>query len=180
MSSECKNHRACGWTHWLDQSNVCGWKESQNLYLHDTRPLHEALKCEHYKFPTLEDVLPELTKAKVFSVCDLKSGYLHHELDHASSLLITFAAPFRCYWWLRLLFGKKFKNEIFKKRLHHALEGLEGVCCIADDVIFWFEQIKNTMHVSVLSSSAVLIKVLPWAMRSVNLVSGRFRSWATC
>ena len=58
------------------------------------RSLDEALKREHYKLPTLEDVLPELTTAKVFSVCDLKSGYLHCELDHASSLLTTFATPF--------------------------------------------------------------------------------------
>ena len=31
----------------------------------------------------------------------------------------------------------KVSSEIFQKRLHPALEGLEGVCCIHDDVIIW-------------------------------------------
>ena len=33
-----------------------------------TRPLNEALKRKYYKLPTLDDVLPELTTAKVFSL----------------------------------------------------------------------------------------------------------------
>ena len=85
----------------------------------DSRPLNEVLNREHYKLPVLDDVLPELTSACKFSVCDLKSGYLHCELDHESTLLTTFDVL------------------IFQKRLHQALEGLEGVRCIADDVIVW-------------------------------------------
>lgn len=63
----------------------------------DQRPLDEALKGKHCKLPTLEDVPSELSKAKVFSICDLKSGYLPCELDHSSSLLATFATPFGRY-----------------------------------------------------------------------------------
>ena len=66
-----------------------------------------------------------------------KSGYLHCELDHESSLLTTFATPFGRFRWLSLPFGLKVSSEIFQKRLHQALEGLEGVRCIADDVIVW-------------------------------------------
>ena len=123
-------------TDWVSQMSVAEKKAGIRICI-DPRPLNEALKREHYKLPTLEDVLPDLTKAKVFSVCDLKSGYLHCELDHASSLLTTFATPFGRYRWLRLPFGLKVSSEIFQKRLHHALEGLEGVRCIADDVIIW-------------------------------------------
>ena len=52
-------------------------------------------------------------------------------------MLTTFATPFGRYRWLRLPFGLKVSSEIFQQRLHHALEGLEGVRCIADDVIIW-------------------------------------------
>lgn len=38
---------------------------------------------------------------------------------------------------LCLPFDFKVSSEIFQKRLHDALEGLEGVRCIADDVIIW-------------------------------------------
>ena len=82
------------------------------------------LKREHHKLPVLEDILPELTSACKFSVCDLRSGYLHCVLDYESSLLTTFATPFGHYRWLRLPFGLKLSSEIFQKRLHKALKGL--------------------------------------------------------
>ena len=101
------------------------------------RPLNDVLKREHYKLPVLEDVLPGLTSACKFLVCDLKSGYLHCKLDYESSLLTTFPTPFGRFRWLRLPFGLKVSSEIFQKKVHQALEGLEGVRCIADDVIIW-------------------------------------------
>ena len=123
-------------TDWVSQMSVAEKKSGIRICI-DPRPLNEVLKREHYKLPVLDDVLPELTSACKFSVCDLKSGYLHCELDHKSSLLTTFATPFGRFRWLRLPFGLKVSSEIFQKRLHQALEGLEGVRCIADDVIVW-------------------------------------------
>ena len=83
----------------------------------------------------MEDVLPKLKGASLFSICDLKSGYHHCELDKESSRLTTFATPFGRYRWLWLPFGLKVSSEIFQKRLHQALEGLEGIQCIADDIL---------------------------------------------
>ena len=123
-------------TDWVSQMSVAEKKAGIRICI-DPRPLNEVLKREHYKLPVLDDVLPKLTSACKFSVCDLKSGYLHCELDHASSLLTTFATPFGRFRWLRLPFGLKVSSEIFQKRLHQALDGLEGVRCIADDVIVW-------------------------------------------
>lgn len=81
-------------TDWVSQMSVAEKKSGICICI-DSRPLNEALKRKHY--PTFKDVPPELSKAKVFSVCDLKSGYLHCELDHSSSLLATFATPFGRY-----------------------------------------------------------------------------------
>ena len=123
-------------TDWVSQMSVAEKKAGIRICI-DPRPLNEVLKREHYKLPVLDDVLPELTSACKFSVRDLKSGYLHCELDHESSLLTNFATPFGRFRWLRPPFGLKVSSEIFQKRLHQALEGLEGVRCIADDVIVW-------------------------------------------
>ena len=123
-------------TDWVSQMSVAEKKSGVRICI-DPRPLNKALKREHYKLPVLEDILPELSQACKFSVCDLKAGYLHCELDHPSSLLTTFATPFGRYRWCRLPFGLTVSSEIFQKRLHQALEGLEGVRCIADDVLIW-------------------------------------------
>ena len=43
------------------------------------------------------------------------------------------------YRWLRLPFGITSAPEEFQKRLLIALEGLEGVICIADDILVFGE-----------------------------------------
>ena len=103
----------------------------------DPRPLNMVLKREHFKLPVLDDVLPKLSGATVFSVCDLRQGYHHVELDEESSHLSTFSTSFGRYRWLRLPFGLKVSSEIFQKRLHLALEGLKGAQCVADDVVIY-------------------------------------------
>ena len=43
--------------------------------------------------------------------------------------------PFGRYRWARLLFVLKVSNEIFQRKLNEALEGLQGVFCVADDIV---------------------------------------------
>ena len=44
---------------------------SLRIYI-DPKPLNAALKREYFKLPTLDDILPELHNAKVFSELDVK------------------------------------------------------------------------------------------------------------
>jgi len=44
------------------------------------RPLKEALHRSNYPLPAIEDILPELGKARVFSKADLKDGFLSASL----------------------------------------------------------------------------------------------------
>ena len=37
--------------------------------------LNRALKRSHYRLPVLEDILPRLSKAKVFTVVDARNGF---------------------------------------------------------------------------------------------------------
>ena len=51
-----------------------------------------------------------------------------------SSLFTTFANPFGRYRRRRLPFGLSVSSEIFQKRVSQALEGLDGMLNISDDV----------------------------------------------
>ena len=97
--------------------------------------LNEALQKESYLMPTLEDVLPQFKNARLFSVVDLKAGYWHVNLAEKSSLLTCMNTLFGHYKWLRLLFSLKVSSEIFQKQLHRALQGVDGVVCVADDIV---------------------------------------------
>lgn len=107
----------------------------------DPRPLKLVLKREHHKLSVMEDFFfSGISGATLFSVCDLEAGYHHCELDIESSPLTTFATPFGRYRQLRLPFGRQASSEIFQKRLHQALEGLDGVRCVADDVLMFGDE----------------------------------------
>lgn len=101
----------------------------------DPKPLNKALKRSHFPLPTIDDILPELSKAKIFTVCDVKHGFWHVKLDEESSYLTTFATPFGRYRWLRMPMGISPAPEVFQRKLMQALEGLPGVYVIADDIL---------------------------------------------
>jgi hypothetical protein len=103
----------------------------------DRKPLSKALKRNHYPTPTIDEILPELSKARLFSVLDAKNGYWHVELDEASSYLTTFATPWGRYRWKRMPFGISSAPEEFQRRMTEALEGLDGVKVIHDDILLY-------------------------------------------
>ena len=80
----------------------------------DPKLLNKALRRSHYQMPTLEEVLSQLSKAKVFTVADAKNGFWHVELDQAASEMIIFGAPFGRYMWKRKPFGINIVPEVFQ------------------------------------------------------------------
>ena len=68
-------------TNWVNQMSVTKKKSGDIRICFDLRPLNLALKREHFMLPVFDDVVPKLSGARVFSVCDLKQGYHHVRLD---------------------------------------------------------------------------------------------------
>ena len=122
-------------TNWCNQMVVGEKKNGDIRICLDPTSLNTFLKREHYKLPTLKDVLPRFNGAKVFSSCDLKHGFWHLELDEQSSMLTTMATSWGRFRWLRLPFGLNVSSEIFQRSLHQALDDLDGIACVADDII---------------------------------------------
>ena len=80
-------------TQWVSGLAVAVKKTGALRICLDARPLNTALRRERYQLPVLEDILPELFEARIFSTVDLKSGYWHCVLAPESSALTTFATP---------------------------------------------------------------------------------------
>lgn len=78
---------------------------------------NKAIKRPKYTIPTIEERLPLLTKAKVFTVVDISAEVFHTiELDKDSSLLTTFWRPDDryCYNWMP--FGIASGPEEYQRR----------------------------------------------------------------
>ena len=122
-------------TPWVNQIVVVQKNSGELRICLDPRELNKALMRERFTLPVFDDILHELKDSRVFTKADLSAGYYHVMLDHESSLLTAFQTCFGRYRFLRLPFGTSVSSEIFQKKLLEALDGLENVLCIADDVI---------------------------------------------
>ncbi|XP_022807246.1 uncharacterized protein LOC111344293 [Stylophora pistillata] len=71
----------------------------------DPKDLNSAIKRSHYPLPTGGDVTSRLTKAKVFSVVDAKTGFWQVKLSESSSYYTTFKTLFGRFRWFRMPFG---------------------------------------------------------------------------
>ena len=124
-------------TDWV--SNVAiATKPSGNLRICiDPKELNKALKRERYPIPVIENVLPELSKARVFTKVDARNGYWYMVLDEESATLTTFDTPFGRYYWRRLPFRLGVSSEIFQKEIHQALDRLPGLLDVHDDMVIY-------------------------------------------
>ena len=124
--------------------------------------------------PAVDDVLPALANARVFSVCDLRNGFWHISLDEESSYLTTFATPFGRYRWLQMPFGISPAPEIFQSRLEAALSGLDGVKAIVDDLLVYGE--GETLEQAVEQQNARLLALLQRCRgKGIRLQPEKFR-----
>ena len=92
---------------------------------------------DHYPMTTIDDILCKLSNAKVFSTVDATNAFWHLKLDEESKNLTAFETPFGKYKWLRLAFGLKPAPELFSRKLKEALINLNGIKCIADEILIY-------------------------------------------
>lgn len=122
-------------TPWISSLVVVPKKDGKPRICLDPKHLNKAIRREHYPLPTIEDVATRLHGARVFTVMDVCKGFWHVELEEDSSFLTTFNTPFGRYRWRRMPFGISSAPEIFQRRIHELIEGLQGVEVVADDFV---------------------------------------------
>ena len=103
----------------------------------DPVPMNKFIKREEFQIPKLDEILPNLTKAKVFTTCDAKSGFWQLVLDRQSSIATTFWTPFGRYRWLRMPFGVSNAPEVFQRAMTEFASDLEQVVPLADDFLIY-------------------------------------------
>ena len=121
-------------TDWISSMVVVAKPGKIRLCL-DPKDLNNAVKRPKYQMPTLEEMLPKLNNAKVFSTLDAKDGFYQISLDEGSSKLTTFWTPFGRYRYLRMPFGISSAPEEFEAKLHERLGGIDGVEILRDDIL---------------------------------------------
>ncbi|CAB4014868.1 Retrovirus-related Pol poly from transposon, partial, partial [Paramuricea clavata] len=106
-------------TDWISRMVVVAKPNKIRICL-DPNDLNKALKRPKYQMPTLEEMLPKLSKAKVFTTLDAKDGFYQIALDEASSKQTTFWTAFGRYRYLRMPFGLNTAAKEFECKPHDA------------------------------------------------------------
>jgi len=101
-------------TDWISSMVVVRRNNKLRICL-DPKDLNTAIRRPKYPIPNIEDILPKLAKAKVFSVLDAKNGFWQVELDEPSSYLTCFWTPFGRYRWLKMPFGISSAPEEYQR-----------------------------------------------------------------
>lgn len=126
-------------TDWCSNELIWESKNKFRLCIDPSQTINKALNRSVFQMPTLQEHLHLLVNAKCFSLLDVKEGFLHIPLDEASSYLTTMHTSCGHYRWLRLPFRVSSGPEEFQMRLLMALEDLEGIICIVDDILVFGE-----------------------------------------
>ena len=100
-----------------------------------SKTINKAIEVPKYPIPTVDELLPKLNNAKIFSCVDVYKGFTNIMLDETSSFLTTMHTPIGRYRWLRMPFGVSLGPEEYQRRQHEVLEGLKGVVNKADDIL---------------------------------------------
>ena len=108
-------------TKWVSSVVVMAQSNGKVRVCIDPRPLNKALHRSHYSLPVIDDILPDLGKAQVFSKADLKDGFLQIELDDDLSRLATFQTPWGRHRSLRMPYGISSAPEYFQQKLDQNL-----------------------------------------------------------
>ena len=86
-----------------------------------------SIKKEYHVTPALEEILPKLVGAKVFTIIDTEQGYWNIKLDEQSILILhNVQQPLWSIQISVVSLGLKMSQEIFQWKME-VYEGLPGV-----------------------------------------------------
>lgn len=105
----------------------------------DMRRANKAILRENHPLPTMDALLPQLRKAKLFSRLDLKNAFHQIEISENSRYITTFISKRGLLRYKRLMFGITCAPEMFQKIMEKILAGCEGVLIFIDDIIIYGE-----------------------------------------
>ena len=101
-------------TDWVNSLVIVEKQNGRLRLCLDPRDLNKAIKREHFKLPTAEEIFAEMINLKYFTKLDESNRYWHIPVDEYSSKLLTFNSPFGHFSFTRQPYGIQSTSEVFQ------------------------------------------------------------------
>ena len=124
-------------TDWV--SNLVAAKKKGKDELHiclNPYDLYAAIKRPNHPLRTVDEILSDLTNAKIFSTLDVKIGFWQIPLEEESLRLTTFATPFGQYKFNMMPYGIKSGSEVFQRAMDDLFKN-QPCKILIDDILVW-------------------------------------------
>ncbi|XP_057310486.1 uncharacterized protein K02A2.6-like [Hydractinia symbiolongicarpus] len=126
-----------GPTSWVSPIVAVPKKNGKIRLCVDMRRANTAIIREKHPIPKLEEILPLLNGATVFSKIDLREGYHQIELAEESRNITAFITHKGIFRYKRLIYGISSAFEHFQKNIEMVIADCEGAKNISDDIFIW-------------------------------------------
>ena len=103
----------------------------------EPRPLNKAIKRQHHRLLTTEEIISEMAGARHFSKLDAAAGYWQIKVDEGCSNLLAFGTQFGRFRFKRLPLGIHSASEVFQAEVASISADLPGYANSQDDIIVW-------------------------------------------
>lgn len=103
----------------------------------DMRRANTAIIRENHPLPTMDQLLPKVGQAKIFSRLDIKNAFHQVEISPSSRYITTFISSQGLLRYKRLMFGISCAPEIFQKLMERILIKCEGTLNFIDDILIF-------------------------------------------
>ena len=103
----------------------------------DMRMANTAIERERHLTPTITEVIADVNGSKIYSRLDLNQAYHQLEIAPESRNMTCFSTHVGLRRYKRLFFGVNSASEIFQNAISQALEGIEGVLNLSDDILIY-------------------------------------------
>lgn len=88
-----------------------------------------------YLLPNPEEILTQISVAKIYSKLDLSAAYSQLKVNKSSQELLTINSHKGLFCYQRLAYGITSAGSLFQLTMNPILAGLKGTACYIDDIL---------------------------------------------
>jgi len=131
----------------------------------DYSRLNKHVVRDSFPLPRVDDYLDCLSKAKIFSVLDLASGFWQIPVEESDKEKLSFITTFGTYEWNYMPFGFVNAPSIFQRAISETLDPVMFQCCLVyiDDIVIFSDSFES--HLKDISKVFKLLQGYNWKIK---------------